>query len=173
VPHPLWQWASVFRRSAPLSRLLRHTKDGRIYIRILTGSQLWNRSYLYQFLLLTKWMNTLIAFSNSKFPRVSITCFGTCTFLDYKDWLIDWLIDYLRFYVPLNHLYIRRRHHCRWRAAKFRPKLGTKAFQQDLYRATPPHSIASYNTQGDAEDLFKPGSSRVSITMICLSIYLR
>jgi hypothetical protein len=38
---------------------------------------------------------------------------------------IDWLIDYLQFYVPLKNIsLIWRRHHCQWRAAKFRPMLG-------------------------------------------------
>ena len=37
------------------------------------------------------------------------------------------LIDYLWFYVPLkNFSLIWRRHHCRWRAAKFRPMLGAQ-----------------------------------------------
>jgi hypothetical protein len=52
----------------------------------------------------------------------------------------DWLIDYLRFYVPLkNFSLIWRRHHCRWRAAKFRPMLGAQSLWagRDLYRATP------------------------------------
>jgi hypothetical protein len=46
----------------------------------------------------------------------------------------------LRFYVPLkNFSLIWRRHHCRWRAAKFRPMLGTQDLwaERDLYRATP------------------------------------
>jgi hypothetical protein len=50
------------------------------------------------------------------------------------------LIDYLRFYVPLkNCSLIWRRHHYRWRAAKFRPMLGAQSFWagRDLYRATP------------------------------------
>jgi hypothetical protein len=51
-----------------------------------------------------------------------------------------WLIDYLLFYVPLRifHLH-KRRHHCRWRAAKFRPMLGTQGLWagKDLYRTTP------------------------------------
>jgi hypothetical protein len=52
----------------------------------------------------------------------------------------DWLIDYLRFYVPLKNIsLIWRRHHCRWRAAKFRPMLGAQGLWagRDLYRATP------------------------------------
>ena len=41
--------------------------------------------------------------------------------------MIDWLIDYLRFYVPLKNIsLIWRRHHYRWRAAKFRPMLGAQ-----------------------------------------------
>jgi hypothetical protein len=52
----------------------------------------------------------------------------------------DWLIDYLRFYLPLkNFSLIWRRHHCRWRAAKFRPMLGAQGLWagRDLYCATP------------------------------------
>jgi hypothetical protein len=52
----------------------------------------------------------------------------------------DWLIDYLQFYVPLKNIsLIWRRHHCRWRAAKFRPMLGAQGLWagRDLYRATP------------------------------------
>jgi hypothetical protein len=51
-----------------------------------------------------------------------------------------WLIDYLRFYVSLNNFsLILRCHHCRWRAAKFRPMLGAQGLWagRDLYRATP------------------------------------
>jgi hypothetical protein len=54
--------------------------------------------------------------------------------------LWDWLIDYLLFYVPLKNIsLIWRRHHCRWRAAKFRPMLGAQGLWagRDLYRATP------------------------------------
>jgi hypothetical protein len=60
--------------------------------------------------------------------------------------------------------------------------LGAQDFRagRDLYRATPavtlglgfpvsseglPHSVASYDTQGDVEDLFKPGSSRINTTI--------
>jgi hypothetical protein len=53
---------------------------------------------------------------------------------------IDWLIDYLQFYVPLKNVsLIWRRHHCRWRAAKFRLMLGAQGLWagRDLYRATP------------------------------------
>jgi hypothetical protein len=53
---------------------------------------------------------------------------------------IHWLIYYLRFYIPLkNFLLIWRRHHCRWKAAKFRPMLGAQGLLagRDLYRATP------------------------------------
>jgi hypothetical protein len=54
--------------------------------------------------------------------------------------MINWLIDYLWFYVPLkNFALIWRRHHCRWRTAKFRPMLGAQGLWagRDLYRATP------------------------------------
>jgi hypothetical protein len=50
------------------------------------------------------------------------------------------IIDYLLFYVPLKNIsFIWRRHHCRWRAAKFRPMLGAQGLWagRDLYRATP------------------------------------
>jgi hypothetical protein len=52
----------------------------------------------------------------------------------------DWLIDYLQFYVSLkNFSLIWRRHHCRWRAAKFRPFFGAQGLWagRDFYRATP------------------------------------
>jgi hypothetical protein len=57
-------------------------------------------------------------------------------------WLENlWLIDYyLRFYVPLKNIsLIWRRHHCRWRAAKFRPMLGAQDLWagRDLYRTSP------------------------------------
>jgi hypothetical protein len=54
--------------------------------------------------------------------------------------MFDWLIDYLRFYVPLKKFsFIWRRHHCRWRAANFRPMLQAQDLWagRDLYRATP------------------------------------
>jgi hypothetical protein len=49
-------------------------------------------------------------------------------------------IDYLVFYVPLKNIsLIWRRHHCWWRAAKFRPMLRVQGLWagRDLYRATP------------------------------------
>ena len=58
--------------------------------------------------------------------------------LTWAFWM-DWLIDYLRFYVPLKNIsLVWRRHHCRWRAAKFRPMLGAQGLWagRDLYRAT-------------------------------------
>jgi hypothetical protein len=54
--------------------------------------------------------------------------------------MIDWLIDYLLFYVPLKSFSLLwKRHHCRWRAAKFRSMLGAQGLWagRDLYRATP------------------------------------
>jgi hypothetical protein len=50
------------------------------------------------------------------------------------------LIDYLRFYFPLKNIsLIWRRHHCRWKAAKFRHMLGAQGLwaRKDLNRATP------------------------------------
>jgi hypothetical protein len=78
-------------------------------------------------------------------------CFDTCECYktvpgvlnsrSFKKQLVpEWLIDYLRFYVPLNNLsLIWRRHHCRWRAAKFRLMIGVQVLWagRDLYRATP------------------------------------
>jgi hypothetical protein len=79
------------------------------------------------------------------------------------------LIDYLMFYVPIKNIsLIWRNHHCRWRAAKFRPMLGAQGHWagRDIYRATPAvtrdlgfpglirrttpfcDSVASYDTQG-------------------------
>jgi hypothetical protein len=58
-----------------------------------------------------------------------------------------WKIDYLRFYVPLKNFSLTwRRHHCRWRAAKFRPMLGTQGLWagRDLYRATGPQFMRSH-----------------------------
>ena len=69
---------------------------------------------------------------------------GPCTpilrFVFPIELMIDWLIDYLLFYVPLKNIsLIWRRHHYRWRAAKFRPMLGAQGLWagRDLYRATP------------------------------------
>jgi hypothetical protein len=62
--------------------------------------------------------------------------FPTCKFHTNQ----RWLIDYLLFYVPLkNTSLIWRRHHCRWKAAKFRPMLGAQGLWagRDLYLATP------------------------------------
>jgi hypothetical protein len=60
--------------------------------------------------------------------------------LGYIFWTIGWLVGCLQFYVPLkNFSLIWRRHHCWWRAAKFRPMLGAQGLWagRDLYRATP------------------------------------
>jgi hypothetical protein len=83
-----------------------------------------------------------------------------------------WLIGYLQFYVPLKNIsLIWRRHHCRWRTAKFKPILGARSpwAGRGLYRATPAATrdlgfpglirrtaplVASYDTRGDMEDLF-------------------
>jgi hypothetical protein len=83
---------------------------------------------------MTKWTDTVIfkKFSKSKGNNFSNNNLAAPIF--------DWLIDYLRFYVPLKNIsLIWRRHHCRWRAAKFRPLLGAQGLWagRDLYRATP------------------------------------
>jgi hypothetical protein len=85
-------------------------------------------------------------------------------------------------YVSLKNFSLTwRHHHYWWRASKFRPMLGTQGLWagRDLYRETPAvtwpasvfpvsakmplHSVSSYDTQGDGEDLFLPISSRVPI----------
>jgi hypothetical protein len=48
-------------------------------------------------------------------------------------------IDYLLFYVQLKNISLMwKHHHCRWRAAKFRPMFSTQGLWagSDLYRAT-------------------------------------
>jgi hypothetical protein len=107
------------------------------------------------------------------FSNVQI-CMCCKTLILQAIWLIDWL-----FYVPLkNFSLIRRGQHYRWRAAKFRLISALRAIEQRRIIIMPhllwlrasgfpvlskglPHSIASYNTQGDVEDLFLPGSLRV------------
>jgi hypothetical protein len=75
----------------------------------------------------------------------------------------DCLFDYLLYFSL-----VWRRHHRRGRAAKIRRIL--KVFSRvwrSLYRATPVVtqgpllSVASFDTQGDVEDPFLPGSSHV------------
>jgi hypothetical protein len=86
----------------------------------------------------------------------------------------DWLIDSLQFYVPLkNFSLIWRRHHCRWRAAKFRPMLGAqiRSFEQGVIFIAPhllwhgasvlpvssegpPILVASYDTQGGMDLMY-------------------
>jgi hypothetical protein len=83
----------------------------------------------------------------------------------------DWLFIYCFTSRSKKNSLIWRRHHYRWRAAKFRPMLGTQGLWagRDLYRATPAvtwvlgiscliQRTASfsqlYDTQGDVEDLF-------------------
>jgi hypothetical protein len=57
------------------------------------------------------------------------------------------LFDYLWFYAPLKNISLLwRRHHCRWRAAKFWPMLGAQGLWagRDLYRATPAETAPMY-----------------------------
>jgi hypothetical protein len=69
------------------------------------------------------------------------------------------------------------------RAAKFRPMLGAQGgifiLPHLLWHGTsvfpvsserPPHLVASYDTRGDVEDLFYPGSSRGSILISLLPL---
>jgi hypothetical protein len=51
-------------------------------------------------------------------------------------WLIDWLIIYC--FTSYSIIFHWRRHHYRWRAAKFKPMLGAQGLwaERDLYRIT-------------------------------------
>jgi hypothetical protein len=83
------------------------------------------------------------------------------------DWLIDWLFTVLLQNISL----IWRPHHCRWRSAKFRPMLGAQGLwaggifimphllwhRASVFQVSSegsPHSVASYDTRGDVDDLF-------------------
>jgi hypothetical protein len=98
--------------------------------------------------------------------RGGIYCWPKCM---RSFWLLLYmLIDYLLFYVTLkNFSPIWRRHHYRRRAAKFKPMLGAHVgifiVPHLLWHWTsvfpvssegPPHSVVSYDSHGDAEDLF-------------------
>jgi hypothetical protein len=97
--------------------------------------------------------------------RVPIKCETKSKWSETKS--TDWLIDYLLLYVQLKNVsLIWRRHHYRWKVAKFRPMLGAlglwagrnlycaiSAAKQDL-NFPPSHQFANYNTQGNVEDLF-------------------
>jgi hypothetical protein len=80
--------------------------------------------------------------------------------------VVFWLIDFLRFYVPLKYFSLMwRRHHCRWRASKFRPTLGAQGLWAGsvphlrwqgtsvfpVLSEGPPQSVASYDTQPDPQ----------------------
>jgi hypothetical protein len=74
----------------------------------------------------------------SGIPLCCWTAHGRGRKIDHK--IKEWLIDYLLFYVPIKNIsLIWRCHHCRWRAAKFRPMLGAQGLWagRDLYRVTP------------------------------------
>jgi hypothetical protein len=111
-----------------------------------------------------------------------IDCVGVHTF----DWLINWL---LLFYDLLkNFSLIWRRQHNRWRAAKFRPKFwrsgplsregslscqtccNTRPRFSGLIRRKP-HSVASYDTQGDSEGC--PGSVVVAHWLLTYAARVR
>jgi hypothetical protein len=95
--------------------------------------------------------------------------FGTGLIVFFLVWRIKrkiyWFIQYLLFYVPLkNFSLIWRRHHYRWRAAKYRPMQwgifyrATPAVTRDLSFSGFIHRTAPYShlndIHGDAEDLF-------------------
>jgi hypothetical protein len=90
----------------PFSRLLRHRRGcgGPILTQILTGG---GGAYLQA----TDLFFLLVQYGNGLPTR-------TCVSLSVK-------IHYLRFYVPLKN-FSHICHHCRWRAAKFRPMLGAQ-----------------------------------------------
>jgi hypothetical protein len=86
--------------------------------------------------------------------------------------IVDHLLFYSLFYTPLKNLsFIWKRHLRRWRAEKFRPMihaLGLWAGRNHLLwhgvsvflvlSKGPPHSVAFYDTEWYAEDLFQTGS---------------
>jgi hypothetical protein len=95
-------------------------------------------SIFYQWI--TDFLCLVISYKLKRFHNIWVVFIG-----EWYQWHIflynvAWLLDYLRFYVPLKNIsIIWRRHHCRWRAAKFRPMLGVQGLRagRDLYRATP------------------------------------
>ena len=90
----------------------------------------------------------------------------------YIHYIYTWLIEYLLLYIPLENIsLIWRRHHCWRRAANLGLCSALRAFEQGGIFFVPhllrhgtsifpvssewaPHSVAFYDTQGDAEDLF-------------------
>jgi hypothetical protein len=90
-------------------------------------------------------MICFIPFVRLSFPILALTMGNPVYLISNKGAWGVWpvsrgLIDYLLLYVPLkNCSLIWRRHHCRWRAAKFRPMLSAQGLWagRDLYRATP------------------------------------
>jgi hypothetical protein len=92
----------------------------------------------------------------------------SCIMESEASWIPIELTVYLLFYFPLKNLsLIWRRHHYRWRTVKCMPMFGARSLWagRDHYRATPtsvfpvsseglPHSVASYDTQRDVENLF-------------------
>jgi hypothetical protein len=71
--------------------------------------------------------------TNSPSTEFSLIC------RNYSLKLIDWLVDYFLFYIPVTNFSLTwRLHHCRWRAAKFRPMVSAHGLsaRRYLYRAT-------------------------------------
>jgi hypothetical protein len=114
----------------------------------------------------------------------------------YTSSISDALTVYLLFYVPLeNFCLIWRRHHYRWKAAKFRAILGAQGLWagRDLYHATPavtrdlrwvfcfcvsskwspPFSSHLRHTLGDAEDIhYSDLDIHGSIMFLCFTTLL-
>jgi hypothetical protein len=114
------EWASSADRSHPLCALIEIRYTG-----LLSSKVVWKRQ------------------SNKGHETNQVTYIDIkqlCQILGCPLFPNSWLIDYLRFYVPLKNIsLIWRRHHYRWRTAKFRPVLGAQGLWagRDLYRATP------------------------------------
>jgi hypothetical protein len=92
--------------------------------------QIWFCSMSESFSWILVFSSSLVLEKIYKWPYL---IFAFCDYLPFEE---DW------FYVPLKNIsLIWRPHHCRWRAAKFRPMLSMLGAQglwagRDLYRAT-------------------------------------
>jgi hypothetical protein len=93
------------------------------------------------------WAHRLI-YDTMYFENLIIHCFKinvntaivSSKWRQWQKWFGQDKLYSLRFYVPLKNISpIWRRHHCRWRAAKFRPMLDAQGHWagRDLYCATP------------------------------------
>ena len=126
----------------PIRVEYRYTKSASWYIDIFA---LYHDTYRYVLPFLQVYLQSDLVYVYKWKYLKRIFSLSTCIWNNFFtiQWNIrseDWLIDYLVFYVPLKNIsLIWRRHHCRWRAAKFRPMLGAQGLWagRDLYRATP------------------------------------